>query len=158
MGRNRVCGSRYTERRRESRLWRKDGRVGSESGRVALMDDLADGVGFGMDCLLRCPRLLSVSINSDARGTYDADIAEDLEDWKAYSEFKRWKSFRGVHHWHPWKLPNHSTDPAEAKRVHRIRSEMWYERYCTYWFDLRRIGACALSIAAFALHIGLLVE
>ena len=87
-----------------------------------------------------------------------ADETEDLEDWKPYSAFKRWKAFRGVHHWHPWKLNENSTDPEEEARIHRIRSEMWYERYCFYWFDLRRLAAWILATAMFALHVMLLVE
>jgi hypothetical protein len=83
---------------------------------------------------------------------------EDREDWEAYCAFKGWKAFRGVHHWHPWKLNERSTDPHEEARIHRIRSEMWYERYCTYWFDIRRLAAWILSIAMFAVHVALLIE
>ena len=90
--------------------------------------------------------------------TFPEPSEDDLKKFKPYARSKHFLPFRGVHDWHPWaRWDNLKTAQEEADAEEEKRG-FAYQRYVTWWTDVRRVYACALALAAFALHIGLLCE
>jgi hypothetical protein len=83
--------------------------------------------------------------------------AQDLKDVKRYSKFKHYAPFYGKHWWDPWHQWDNPPAGMEEK-YWRAKKRWTTARYWTFWFDIRRVHACACAVSAFGLHIGLMCE
>jgi hypothetical protein len=82
---------------------------------------------------------------------------QDKVDYAELATYKDWGAYQGIPNWHPWKERSDAKDEEREEEEHFLRMRMTWERYCCWFFDLRRVFACVCAVLACGVHVVLFI-
>lgn len=86
------------------------------------------------------------------------ESTQDEIDFGEFARYKDWGDYEGIPNWHPWRKREDAEDMGREEEEHFMRMRMTWERYCCWFFDLRRAFACVCAMGAFFIHLGLFIK